>query len=323
MIISNSIALVLPYYGSPPWHFVFFLKSLEGIRMDVLFVSDLEVREHPANFKPIRMSFEDLNRLLVSKIPGAVPVKNTRKLCDYKPMYGKIFEDRLKGYGYWAFGDCDLVYGRALNGLLENVVPAYDILSLRRHWLSGSLTIVRNLPRFADLYAKAGSLDDVFTHDECVCFDELGGYWFFELMDGRMTMADCEKQKDYFTSTVWREPDFRFFHEDIMEEDCLARKSIQMKSGRLFMDDRELAAFHYINVKRNPAFRPNGSVEYGKMGDYVITKAGMFSSPLGRRLWRLPWFCRAFVAHVRGYRQYARENGIGALVMHFLRRMGL
>ena len=164
--------------------------------MDVLFVSDLEVEAHPDNFKPVRMSFDELNALVCAKVTGAVPLKNTRKLCDYKPMYGHIFEEHLKGYEYWAFGDCDLVYGKAINGFLRDVVPSYDVLSLRKHWLSGSLTIIRNLPRFNSLYAKAATLRDVFNFDECVCFDELGGYWFRELEDGRMTMADCEKQKD-------------------------------------------------------------------------------------------------------------------------------
>ena len=317
------IAIVLPYYGALPWYFGYFLKSLEGIQMDVLFFSDLEVDGHPANFRQIRMSFEELNRLVCAKVPGAVPLTNTRKLCDYKPMYGQIFSGYLKDYGYWAFGDCDLVYGKALNKLLEEVVPANDVISLRKHWLSGSLTILKNTEYLNTLYMKAKSLDDVFTHDECVCFDELGGYWFHELEAGTMTMEDCEKHKDFFTATVWREPGIRFFHEDVMEEDYLSRKVMEVRDGCLYISGREAPAFHYINVKRNPAFRSNGRATYGDIGDYVITKAGMFSSPLGRKLWRLPWLCRAFVAHVRGYRQYARENGIGALVRHFWRRVGL
>lgn len=310
----NQVALVLPYYGKLPWYFSYYLRSLEGIAMDVLFVSDLEVEAHPDNFKPVRMSFDELNALVCAKVTGAVPLKNTRKLCDYKPMYGHIFEEHLKGYEYWAFGDCDLVYGKAINGFLRDVVPSYDVLSLRKHWLSGSLTIIRNLPRFNSLYAKAATLRDVFNFDECVCFDELGGYWFRELEDGRMTMADCEKQKDYFTATVWREPDLRLFHEDLMEEDDLAHRTLNVCGGRLGLGEREVLAFHYINVKRNPAFRENVKVGYGEIGDYIITKAGMFVSPLGRAFWRIPWFCRALTARVKGYWLYVKANGLYALV---------
>ena len=310
----SQIALVLPYYGKLPWYFSYYLRSLEGIAMDVLFISDLEVEAHPGNFKPIRMTFDELNALVCAKVTGAVPLKNTRKLCDYKPMYGRIFEEYLKGYVFWAFGDCDLVYGKDINGFLSDVVPSYDVLSLRKHWLSGSLTIIRNLPRFNSLYTKAATLRDVFNCDECVCFDELGGYWFRELENGRMKMADCEKQKDYFTATIWREPNLRLFHEDLVEEDDLAHKTLNVCGGRLGIGEREVLAFHYINVKRNPAFRENAKIGYGELGDYIITKAGMFVSPWGRAFWRIPWLCRALTARIKGYWLYARANGLYALV---------
>lgn len=310
----NRIALVLPYYGKLPWYFNYYLKSLEGIDMDVLFVSDLEVKEHPANFKPLRMSFDELNRLIVSRVEGAVPVKNVRKLCDYKPMYGHIFEEHLNGYDYWAFGDCDLVYGKRLNDFLHRIIDeGRDAVSLRKHWTSGALCILRNSERMRMLYREAKSLPEIFASEDCLCFDELGGYWFRELEIGRMSMADCGKMKEYFAALLWRTDGINFLHEDVMEEGNLAHHEIWMSDGHLFKDGLdEVCAFHYINVKRNMAFRANGHPAYDEIGDYIITKAGMFSG-VARACWRFVWVWRALLGRVKGYGKLIGAKGLGGL----------
>jgi len=114
-----KLALVLPYYGTLPNYFNFYLKSLEPMNFDVLFFSDLVIADCPLNFKATRLSIEELASLAAQKLGTEACLRNGRRLCDFKPMYGHIFEDYLKEYDYWAFGDCDLVYGRALNRYLD------------------------------------------------------------------------------------------------------------------------------------------------------------------------------------------------------------
>ena len=62
--MKNNIALLLPYFGKLPPYFGFYLKSLEGKHLDVLFFSDLEIGSHPDNFKVIRMTFDELRDIL-------------------------------------------------------------------------------------------------------------------------------------------------------------------------------------------------------------------------------------------------------------------
>lgn len=320
---KNNIVLILPFYGRLPWYFDFFLRSLEGKSFDVLFVSDLVPKWYPSNFHILKFDIASLSKLINDKLGTNVTLKNTYKLCDYKPMYGKIFEDYIKEYSYWAFGDCDLIYGDSLNQFLGEIVPKYNVISLRKHWLSGPFTILRNTNLCVSLYKKATMLNDVFTNDEYMGFDELGGYWFWELEAGRMTMKDCERQKDYFTATVFREQSIKFHHENIIGEDNLARSIVEMRNGHLFYNGGELPVFHYINVKRNAAFRKNWSLRNSPPSNYIVTKAGIYSSFLGRHCWRLVWIYRAFFAHLRGYYEYAHKEGVGAVVKHFLRKAGL
>lgn len=321
--VRNDIVLILPFYGKLPWYFDFFLRSLEGKSFDMLFVSDLAPDWYPSNFHILKLDFTSLSKLINEKLDTNVTLKNTYKLCDYKPMYGKIFEDYIKDYHYWAFGDCDLIYGNSLNGFLEEVVPKYDVVSLRRHWLSGPFTILRNTNTFVTFYKKATMLNDVFTNDKYMGFDELGGYWFYELEAGRMTMKDCEQQKDYFTATVFREQGIKFYHENIIGEDNLAKSIVEMRDGHLFYDGQEIPVFHYINVKRHAAFRKNWSLRNTPPRDYIVTKAGIYSSFLGRHCWRLIGMYRSFFARLRGYCEYSRKEGVGALIKHFLKRAGL
>jgi len=290
--------IILPYYGVLPWYFNYYLKSLEGRRFDVLFVSDLEVKDAPKNLKQIKMSFDELNALIVAKVPGAVPLVDTRKLCDYKPMYGLIFEDYIRNYDYWGFGDCDLIYGSSIDALLSQLFDeGRDIISFCRYWISGSFCLLKNTASLREVYRNARDLQDVFTISHCVCFDELGGFWFRDLTEGRMTMDDCRREKEYFTALVWRLPDINFYHEDIMCEDCLAHGAITVRGGHIYQNAIERCAFHYINVKRNPAFKDNGRMEVDAIGDYIVTKAGMFA---GRRrfFWRLVWLYRKLKFHV-------------------------
>lgn len=321
--VRNDIVLILPFYGKLPWYFDFFLRSLEGKSFDVLFVSDLIPKCYPSNFHILKIDFASLVKLIKNKLCTDATLKNTYKLCDYKPMYGKIFEDYIKDYHYWAFGDCDLIYGNSLNKFLEAIVPKYDIVSLRKYWLSGPFTILRNTDSFVTLYKKATMLNDVFTNDKYMGFDELGGYWFYELEGGGMTMKDCERQKDYFTATVFREQGIRFYHKNIIGENNLAKSIVEMCNGHLFYDGQEISVFHYINVKRNAAFRKNWSLRNTPPRNYIVTKAGIYSSFWGRHCWRLIWLHRSFFAHLRGYYEYSRKEGVCALVKHFLKRAGL
>ena len=77
----NKIALVMPYYGKLPIYFNYYLRSLRGKNLDVLFFSDLEVKEHPANFKQVKMTFDGFKALAKEKLGTDVRFDSPRRLC--------------------------------------------------------------------------------------------------------------------------------------------------------------------------------------------------------------------------------------------------
>ena len=318
---GNEVVLILPFYGSLPWYFNYFLKSLEGKSIDVLFVSDLVPEKHPANFHLLKLDFASMNRLLNAKLGTDISLSNTYKLCDFKPMYGKIFEDYIKGYRYWAFGDCDLVYGNALNPLLGNLVAGeWDVVSFRERWVSGSFCMMRNTERVNILYSAVKTLPKMLATPQYDYFDEIGGIWFPELEGGAISMADCEKRRDSFSALVWRTPGIRFLHKDMVCEDSVCGSPVEMRGGELTLEGKNIPIFHYINAKHIGRFTGK-SVPYDVIRDYRVNYQGHFRTAIEWRMRSAIGAWRNIVLHWRTYRDMARRRGSGALLAHLARRL--
>ena len=107
----NNGALVIAQFGNGWPYFDLWLSTVSRQKMDVLFFTDYDF-DAPPNVKIHKCEMGDVfNR--AEKIFGLkFQSKYPYKLCDLKSFYGKIFEDELKPYEYWGYGDSDVVYGR-------------------------------------------------------------------------------------------------------------------------------------------------------------------------------------------------------------------
>lgn len=232
----NRAVILMPYFGRLPSCLGTYLASLKGKRFDVLWISDLPVREHPDNFKIFPMTFDECKARIEDRLGAHVCVNGGRRLCDFKPMYGQIFEDLIREYGYWGFGDCDLVYGEAMNGFLQKTIETgmYDAVSMQAEYLSGPTCFLRNNERMRMLYRKARDWESVcsWSGSRILNFDECGGMFFSQLKAGTMTMEDCSRIRDSFAAVIWREPNLKFYHENVIDE-CNLRNGevIEMQGG--------------------------------------------------------------------------------------------
>ncbi len=315
----NKAAIIIPWYGKLPPYLGFYLKSLEGKQLDVLWVSDLAVGDHPENFKIVPLAFEELLALMQKKLETPVSVARPLRLSDFKPMYGKILEDYIDQYEYWGWGDCDLVYGEEFNGFLSRVLcrSEYDIISMHKAYLSGPFCLCRNTSRLRELFHDAGNWKEMCAHDGVrrFLFDECGGEFHEQLSSGAMSMADCSKNSDSFSAVVWRTPNLSIYREDEITESSLANGDVvEMDDGKLSIDGRKIAVFHYILAKVPRYFR-YVNVPYGKVGHYRIDRTGFYTSEFAwtTRCIHRPW--RMSVAAWGSLRKYGFN--------HVLKRLGL
>ncbi|MBQ7545121.1 MAG: hypothetical protein IJT02_09300 [Synergistaceae bacterium] len=139
---KHSVALILPYYGKFPNYFPLWLKSA-GANPSFTFMifTDIDMSGYniPANVQVHAMTLEEI-RKRAAKYLDFEPVLNTPyKLCDYRPMYGLIFEDYLEGFDFWGFCDCDLVWGDMSKFITDDLLDRYS-----RLYRNGHLQLLRN-----------------------------------------------------------------------------------------------------------------------------------------------------------------------------------
>lgn len=288
--MKNRICIVLPYYGTIPVYFPLYLQTLQGRRFDLLFVSDLTVEKCPKNFHALRLSFDELRARIVDALRIDVKLTSPRKLCDFRPFYGKIFERELKEYDYWGYGDCDVIYGKMMDEILDRIVAdKYDFASFRRGWASGGYSLVRNSDRMRSLYHEIDCWKRVAQTEENQCFDECRVWWRFRDLDrGTYTVEDCRKVGgDSWTAVLWRSDELKIFHRNLILESGLRFGTVALdKDGRLFAGRTEIPIFHYVSVKSKRTFAFDGCEKYlGErlyIDDCGFYRGGRFLRPFVR-----------------------------------------
>lgn len=277
---KNKVCLVLPFWGIWPPYFSLFFQSLRGKCLDVLFVSDLDVPNSldVPNFHVKKMSFDGMKHLAEEKLQTPIKLTVIRKLCDLKPFYGKIFEEDLRNYAYWAFGDCDLIYGSLFNQVLQELMSRnYDFCSFREKWVSGGFSLIRNTERMRNLYLELDGWREALATPKHLALDEVRSWWNYKALElNRYSVEDIRRTEgDCWTALIWRTPDLSVFKSNVICEDALTYRVIEKKAdGSLFCDSKEIPIFHYIMVKPKRTFRFNCS----NLGEhYFINDCGFYA----------------------------------------------
>lgn len=137
------------------------------------------------------------------------------KLCDYRPMYGLIFEDYLNGYQYWGHCDNDLIFGCITNFVSDEQLERYDRIFTRGH-----LTIYRNIDEVNRFFQKDSICKDLPSWHKVVSSST--GYVFDEWLG---------------TSRMWKTccPD-RMYDEILFDE--------------ILFDDISIASKHFLSYQK-------------------------------------------------------------------------
>lgn len=147
-----KIVFILPYFGKLPSNFDLWLKTCQANpEFDWLIIGDNDL---PANLADnvSCFYFEDipaLAKFIQAKLNLKIKINSAYKFCDFRPLYGAIFEDYLDGYDFWGFCDMDVFFGRLSNFLTPEILNGHDII---QRW--GHLTLVRNNETCNRLYEK-------------------------------------------------------------------------------------------------------------------------------------------------------------------------
>lgn len=173
----NKICVIIPWYGKLPEYFPLFLKGLEYNKniIDVLFITDHHSTKNlPRNLKIFQIPLEKLVEKISSSLGSEILIETPYKLCDYKPMLGKIFASEIVDYDFWGYGDIDIIYGDLSKFFSLENLNRYDIFTFREYIISGALTILKNNEYTRTLFMKSPDLGKIYSNRNYIGFDEAG-----------------------------------------------------------------------------------------------------------------------------------------------------
>lgn len=160
--------LISPYFGKLPNYFQFFLDSCalnEGFCDFLILTDDETYFAVPKNVKIISMTFNDFNLLVREKMGAVFGVSSPYKICDYRPAFGKIFEDYIADYDFWGHVDTDMILGKLANFLPQEAFIKNDRLLER-----GALMFYRNTKEINELFWQR--LNGIINFQEAVNIKE-------------------------------------------------------------------------------------------------------------------------------------------------------
>lgn len=131
----NKTVVLSPYFGELPEYFSLFLHSAENnYDFDFIVITDADYYgELPANVRVLKMSFSVIQKRTLSAFGTDVVINKPYKLSDYRPGFGIIFEDLVKGYDWWGYVDLDVILGDLSHFLRPFDFEKYDKIGLRGH----------------------------------------------------------------------------------------------------------------------------------------------------------------------------------------------
>lgn len=170
---NYKIAVIIVFFGEWPKWIQHFLHTC-NLRTELRFIvfSDNKLPVELNNITRYEFTISKLANLASEKLGFRVSFEKAYKLCEFKPLYGKILEDYLAEYDFWAYSDIDLFYGDfKANGLYELLDEA-DVLSFYEGFVSGPFCIYRNTEVVNNLYKQVKNYKAVLNTVDYVGLDE-------------------------------------------------------------------------------------------------------------------------------------------------------
>jgi hypothetical protein len=232
---TPTICLVYCYFGPIPWYFKYFIHSCRyNPSVDFLLFMDAETTcSLPANVKTIKATINSIKQLIDTRLNIKTTFVDAYKLCDFKPAYGDIFSEYLSKYNFWGHGDLDLIFGDIRNFFTDKVLNDHDVLCVRKEYVTGFLTLFKNVESVTKLYSASADYKRIFEDSQHYCFDECGRT-FYELMCGiSIFETNCAiESMTHVVKKFQQEGRINVYFEMSCVEDLPGK--IEWRNGKLF-----------------------------------------------------------------------------------------
>lgn len=172
-----KIAFIVPYFGKFNNYFQLWLESCK-YNSDIdwfIYTDDNGKYAFPRNVHVQYITFEQIKNKIQTLFDFPIVLDNPYKLCDYKPIYGELFQNDIKDFDFWGHCDTDLIWGNIRNFVSDDILNKYDKL-----FSHGHMVLYRNTKKINSLYRSLPPLNGydykvVYSTSDNLGFDEFGG----------------------------------------------------------------------------------------------------------------------------------------------------
>ncbi len=172
-----SLHLILIYIGELPNYFEIFLRSCAAnptIRWTL--ITSLPIRYPlPGNVSRVQFDPEEFKKRVRDLIGVEAKIERPYKLCDFKPAYGLLYPEIIRGFEFWGHCDADVVFGD-----LRKFYDAAAFENQVKVQMRGSLSFYRNNEVGNRLFQLRHPMIDhksVLSNPKNCCFDEWEGLY--------------------------------------------------------------------------------------------------------------------------------------------------
>jgi hypothetical protein len=270
-----KVVLIIPYFGEWPDYFPLFLKGCaSNTWMDVFFFTDCQppAENYPNVFFHLS-TLGQFSHLASEKLGFPVQVSCPYKLCDFKALYGKIYEDEIKGYDYWAYGDIDLIYGDLKPSVYPRLEQGFDILSFREEIVSGSLVILKNDPDINYLQRTLPDLPELLNDKTHLSLTET---CFVHTTWQGQPKSDLPKHSyTYMVDALSRSGKLKASFVTACKEFIYPGEVIRYKGEKLVCGEEEFAYYHLVCHKSKAEFKMPKWTSVPE--EFYITNTGFYT----------------------------------------------
>lgn len=245
---KHNIVVLVTWFGNIPWYFPYFLHSCKfNSDIDFIIFCDREIEYTlPSNVNCIRISLGELKKIISEKLDFDASLEFPYKLSDYKPAYGLIFENYIRGYDFWAQSDIDIIYGNLRHFFTDELLSSTDYASVRHDYATGCFSLFRNNSTMNNLFKQSKDYKMVFTTKEHMGFEELN-HRHCEISDEGKPLEEIETDIECFTHVAKKLERATF--DFILLEGVPGK--IKFDNGTLLYDNKyEAALYHLYWLKR-------------------------------------------------------------------------
>lgn len=268
-IASVKKVIIIAYFGAFPNYFKLFIDSCKH-NDDFYFLVFTDQEAHtalPSNMQWIHMSFSDMCILVKQKLGKEYNLFSPYKLCDYRPAYGKIFEDYIQRYDVWGYCDTDIVFGKIGRFIDDTDFGSYD-----RLLVNGHLTFYKNTRKVNNYFKsnnlgyvdfkRATSIKEPFFFDEVFStmilrsknVDIYENTQYLDILPQYfdMTIKETRKLRNYANQKLFYE-NGHIFQEFINNGQSTAREYmyIHLQKRRMTFDEDKLNIHKRVYINAN------------------------------------------------------------------------